>query len=400
MNNKFIADERILLESPSPEDIYCYSPALCHGFAGRMIASFDFGGPGTTKLEGPRSDCGDRSSGNQLRILTSDDRGESWTERARLPMLHTMLFKAGNALYAIGHSGRLVISRSLDNGSRWSAPFVLESEHTWHQNVCRVDVWNGRVTLVYDHRLPRPGWPNVAPVLMSADENADLCKWENWSVSEPFDPTESLAEIPNIGMPFESDDNPGILESNVFRIHDPDHVFYDPSGESVMVLARAHTGMSNYGALLRGIVRPGEIRLEKQRTPGGGELFLLPLPGGQMKFYLDYDPVSKLYWMAATQTTDSFRRLDLLPPGRMPTACNQRRRLMLQFSRNGFDWCFAGLVAEGAEGDRASRHYASFLFDGDDILILSRSGDGRARNSHDGNLLTLHRVRNFRNLVC
>ncbi len=398
MNSKLIADERILLESPDPEKIYCYSPALCHGFDGRFIASFDFGGPGTGALEGPRSDRGDYAAGNQLRVLTSDDRGENWTERARLPMLHALLFKAGKALYVLGQSGRLLISRSLDNGESWSGCFVLNDEFNWHQNACRVDVWNGRVTLVYDHRLPQPGWPNVAPVLFTADENADLCRRESWETSEEFDPTESLAGMKNIGFPFQPADNPGILEANVFRIHDPLHQFYDPSGESVTILCRAHTGMSNYAALLRGIVRPGEVRLEKQLTPGKGELFLLPLPGGQMKFFLDYDPVSKLYWMVASQTTDSYRKIEYLQPGRMASAYNQRCRLMLQFSSNGLDWCFAGLVAKGEE-ERCARHYASFLFDGDDILILSRSGDRRARGSHDGNLLTLHRVRNFRDLV-
>ena len=104
-----IADEKLLFESPSPQDIYCYTPALCRGFGGRIVAGFDLGGPGTEKLAGPRSDSGDYPCGNQLRILLSDDGGASWRESAsRLPMLHTMLFRAGKFLYAIGQSGRLV----------------------------------------------------------------------------------------------------------------------------------------------------------------------------------------------------------------------------------------------------------------------------------------------------
>jgi hypothetical protein len=31
--------------------------------------------------------------------------------------------------------------------------------------------------------------------------------------------------------------------------------------------------------------------------------------------------------------------------------------------------------------------------------VLSRSGDRRAKSAHDGNLITFHTVRNFRNLV-
>ena len=37
--------------------------------------------------------------------------------------------------------------------------------------------------------------------------------------------------------------------------------------------------------------------------------------------------------------------------------------------------------------------------DGNDLVILSRSGDQRAKSAHDGNLITFHRVKNFRKLV-
>jgi len=37
--------------------------------------------------------------------------------------------------------------------------------------------------------------------------------------------------------------------------------------------------------------------------------------------------------------------------------------------------------------------------DGDDLVVLSRSGDERAKTAHDGNLITFHRVRDFRGLV-
>jgi hypothetical protein len=39
------------------------------------------------------------------------------------------------------------------------------------------------------------------------------------------------------------------------------------------------------------------------------------------------------------------------------------------------------------------------VIDGDDLVILSRSGDVRAASAHDGNLVTFHRVKFFRDLV-
>ena len=78
--------------------------------------------------------------------------------------------------------------------------------------------------------------------------------------------------------------------------------------------------------------------------------------------------------------------------------CGDRRRLELLCSRNGLEFRSVGVIAEG-RGKLDSRHYASLLFDGEDLLVFARSGDSRAKNLHDGNLLTLHRVEKFRSLV-
>ena len=386
-----IADETILFESPYPEDVFCYTPSLCHGFDGRLLAGFDLGGPGTERLDGPRSDSGDYESGNQLRILLSDDDGASWRESStRLPMLHTMLFRAGGALYALGQSGRLVISRSCDNGESWSEPSVLDGGHMWHQSAGRVDFRNGKVYVVYEQRIPGAPWPGVSPVLMAAEEKADLCDPANWRFSEPFR-AEALFAEQGIHHFFEGGTT-GVLETNVIRIYDSNHLYYDPEDRTVLLLMRAETGLGNIGAVLKGVESPdGALRIEPLKSPAGDRLFLLPFPGGPMKFHLDYDPVSELYWMISSPKLDGFRK-----PG-VPwyEACGERRRLELLCSRNGLEFRSVGVVAQG-EGKLDSRHYASLLFDGDDLLIFARSGDCRAKNLHDGNLLTLHRVKNFR----
>ena len=72
----------------------------------------------------------------------------------------------------------------------------------------------------------------------------------------------------------------------------------------------------------------------------------------------------------------------------------------MHYSKNMVDWCFAGLVAK-TEGEslKESRHYASMAIDGNDLVILSRSGDKNAKSAHNGNIITFHRVKNFRDLV-
>ena len=107
------------------------------------------------------------------------------------------------------------------------------------------------------------------------------------------------------------------------------------------------------------------------------------IPGANLKFYLCYDEATQLFWLLHSQ-----------PDGRM----QERRRLALSYSPDLLRWTFAGLVAVGP-ADNAARHYATMAIDGDDLVIVSRSGDEHARNAHDGNLVTFHRVRNFRSLV-
>jgi hypothetical protein len=92
------------------------------------------------------------------------------------------------------------------------------------------------------------------------------------------------------------------------------------------------------------------------------------------------------------------RRPDALPDTRYGLPNNERHILALHFSRNCVDWLPAGIVARG-ETPQQARHYASMCVDGDDLHVLSRSGDHRAKSAHDGNLITFHTVHDFRELV-
>lgn len=404
---KPVATESILFRSPSSQDIFCYSPSICCGVSGRLIASFDLGGAGVDRLDGPKSDSGDFGLANQLRILVSDDRGNTWRETARLPMMHTRLFRAGGRLYALGQSGRLLISASSDNGESWSSPAVLEADSRYEPGTS-IDFHNGRLYLEMERKREFDTWPGVEQVLLSAEESDDLTRPESWTFSEPFFLPEHIAMTQPFGMPLypEGDTAPGryngrcdCLETNVQRIRDPNHLLYDPEDRTLILLARLHAGgISNMAVMLRGIEYPdGRLEIGLFSTPGGVPFLFVPLPGGQMKFHIEYDSVSRLYWMVSSQTTDSMTRPELLSPERYNLPDNERHRLVLHFSHNLIDWCFAGVIAIG-HSPKESRHYAGMVIDGDDLLVLSRSGDAQARSAHNGNLITFHRVNCFRDL--
>ena len=153
---------------------------------------------------------------------------------------------------------------------------------------------------------------------------------------------------------------------------------------------RAHTGMTNIGAIAKGMeAEDGSLSLDIVKSPAGSLMIYVPIPGGQMKFHIIYDEITELYWLLSTQATDSMTRPHLLPDDRYGMPDNERQRLQLHFSKNCIDWCFAGLVAIG-ETEKASRHYASMIIDGEDLCILSRSGNRHAQTAHNGNLITFN----------
>ena len=416
----------VVYASPDPASLYAYSPGLCVGPDGkRLIATIDLGGPGAKDLAGPlfHRQLGGVPSRWQGRVLLSDDEGKTWNERASFPFMHARPFVAGRSIYVLGQADDLMIIRSDDGGDTWTQPARLTSGQNWHQAPGNVIYANGCVYLVMERRVSQgiTGWyvGEIAPVLMRARVGDDLTRPESWTLASElvFNQAVDMAMLNYTGIPFFPTDParglslapgrtmapPGWLETNVVQLHDPAHVWHDPSGRTFHLWMRAHTGGTGYAALAKVEesgpepgMGPMTTRLES--VPSGKSLVFVPLPGGQMKFHVLYDERDGLYWLLSTQATDSMRRLDRLPADRYSLPNNERRRLQLHYSRNMIDWLFAGVVAAG-ETESASRHYASMVISGDDILVLSRSGDERAHNAHDVNLITLHRIRDFRRLA-
>ncbi len=391
--------ETVLYHSPCPQALYCYTPALAHGFNGRIFASFDLAGDALDKEDGPKSPVGDRN-GNQMRIYVSDDQGYTWRETGRLPMLHARVFAAGKCVYAIGHGGDMLISRSTDNGETWDAPAVLDSAAHWHQSAGSVEYANGRIYLTMEQAPVHEDNPKRGggdPVLMSADVNADLTKRENWTFSNPAVLHDYRQFLPKV--PGDTAVTPWWLESNVVFQRDVNNFFYDPEFRKPLVFLRNRNRLNmDTAMMLQGVEHPdGSLELTVPRLPDGTPVVLTPLPGGYMKFQVMWDEPSKMYWLITSRTEFStFTRRETLPEGVFWV--DERQRLELYYSRNLFDWCCAGVVAKGAEVI-CSRHYASLLDCGDDLLVLSRSGDADAASTHDTDMITLHRIPNFRSLV-
>ncbi len=128
------------------------------------------------------------------------------------------------------------------------------------------------------------------------------------------------------------------------------------------------------------------------------KILFLPFPGGQMRFHVCYDERTKVYWLLSSQATDSMTKAGGAPlPDRYNLPNNERHRLVLHFSKTWWTGASPGWWPPEPLPKEA-RHYASMDIDGDDLVILSRSGDENAKSAHEGNIITFHRVKNFRDL--
>lgn len=413
--------------SKHPNRLFLGSPSILATSDGRLIASLDQFGPGVADCcEGP---IGERYGfDHQLQglIYTSDDDGATWDLRAKFPFCHARLFEADGVIYLLGHKGNIMIMKSEDRGRSWSEPVSLtdpdDTGGRYTQAPANVLAVGGEIYLIMMY-ITDPGYDGyfvstLAMVALEGRADLDLTVRDSWRISRPspafrdFVPEEALDYF---GVPFFSvpDRNADALlanggranrigwhEAHLVRIEDPDHLWYDETGTTFHVIARADAHRSNLAAMaVLQDRRDDDMRFMLQRTPSGNRFVFLPLPGGNIKFHILYDEPSKRYWLLSSQITDSMTRPEALPDdGRYGLPADQRERLVLHVSKNLIDWQFVALVALG-KTSRESRHYASMCVDGDDLCVLSRSGDKDAKNAHDANMITFHRVKDFRDLL-
>lgn len=410
-------DFSVVYESPDPDRVFCYSPGIVQLASGRLVATLDLGGPGVRDLSATaRWAHGENGHDWVGKIFISDDGGQTWTHRADFPYMHARPFVAGSRLYVLGRAADIMIVASDDDGMTWSAPVALTEGQYWHQSACNVHYANENVYLVMERRvsfnLPRWYVNELAPVLLRAPREADLTQRENWTFASEIVFRDLVTQDDLFGIPFWETGNTdptgqtirrmepmGWLETNVVQFVNPDHLWYDPDGHTFHLWMRAHTGGTGYACVLKVTEQPdGTMITTTERVPSGRQVVYLPCPGGQMRFHVLYDAPTARYWLLSTLAEDSMIRPERLSPLRHGLANNERQVLALHFSTNMVDWRLAGVVAHG-ESPREARHYASMIVSGDDLLVLSRSGDYRAKNAHDGDLITLHTVAAFRDLV-
>lgn len=335
-------------------------------------------------------------------IHVSKDKGQSWTLLSRVFSLNfATLFEHKGNVYLTGTlnavqgdlRGDIVIVRSTDNGRTWSEP---KDENTgilfrglFHTAPVPVVKHQGKIWRAYEEVFNLSEDRDFHAFVAGADEDADLLKASSWMRTNSIRYEESWinASVPNW------------LEGNVVVTPEDKLVnFLRLETRSQIGTSYAITGpaqgkpRNEIAAVIE--IDVADMKAEFRNEPRNYVHF----PGGETKFTIRYDPVSKLYWTIANKIT-SFKHTNYHYD--YDGNWHQRNVLVLMSSPNLVDWEEKRMLLRWNEGahlrtwDIFGFQYADWQFDQEDLVYVSRTS-WYGRRYHDANMIVFHRVKNFR----
>lgn len=336
------------------------SPSICAAPDGALLVSHDI----------YRS----RGGQNLTHVYRSEDGGRTWRFASALsPCFWGGLFVHRGKVYLLATAteyGALVLYESSDGGMSWRGPVQLleggsSEDGGPHKAPMPViehagRLWTGVEFGSWRQRMHCPG-------AVSAAVDDDLMRPESWVCTGflPYDP----ARVRDVrGYPIG-----GTIEGNVVAA--PDGALID------LLRYQTATCVPNYGkAYMVALDAEHPDRLPRfVRT--------VEFPGNLSKFHILRSPSDGRYYALSNRVTTE--------------TLNQRNILTLSVSDDLVDWQVKRDILNYADNcfpegeDMVGFQYPSFIFDGDDLLAVSRTAINGAENFHNANFITFHRIRNY-----
>jgi Ricin-type beta-trefoil lectin domain len=278
-------------------------------------------------------------SGVFVRLWMSKDKGRSWSQlnMNNTALQHPVPFYHGNDgnLYLVGDiDGDGGIQRSTDGGKTWSGVAALG--FAFRSAPSHVVTAKGRYWVQTEYS---PGGASV----ISAPVNADLMNPQSWTRA---------------------------LTSGLERMGNEADVVATRNGGYPVVMPK--------GGHSKRVLSEREVTTDASRD-------VIDLPGNDSKYSVIYDAVSDRYWALTSYSN---------VPG------SQRTGITLFSSQDLKTWKLEREVLKGLSNGFHGFNYPYMQIEGDDIVFVSRTAwedaAGLAQRWHDANMLTFHRVRNFR----
>ena len=351
---------------------YLHPDDTCYSFSGRALCSPSLvRHPDGYLLASMDVFAGEHPQNLSL-IFRSDDEGKTWHYVSELmPCFWGKMFIHKGELYMLSVSteyGDLLIGKSIDGGKTFSAPVSLlrgangkKGYAGVHKNPQNIVYHNGRIynTLEWGSWLDK-GYCHGAMV-MSCDENADLLDPENWNFTPPV-----VHDLNWNGAA--PDGKAGNIEGTL--VIAPDGKLYN--------YMRYQTQLEKK-ILVFSVPDDPDAPIEYSHP--------VAFDGNLSKFMIKFDEVSGRYYSIISRRIDEPK--------------TARNLLSLVSSANLSDWELVCDLSDRRHDDpkMVGFQYVDFEIEGDDIIYLCRTAMNNAKNYHDANYSTFHRIENFRSLL-
>ena len=271
------------------------------------------------------------------RLWISRDKGNTWSQlsKSKLGVLHASIFYHKGALYALGDVNEGYGGIVKSKDGGKTWSDAVKLNFKVRNSPSHVIVSNGRLWLAME-----------SPVsAISASISSDLMNPDNWVIAKRKD---SMRTGNEADMIITRDGEPLIL----------------PKGsKKIRVLSPAETIVQD-------------------------EVDNFKLVGSGSKYSAVYDPISDKYWALTSYS---------------PMEGNVRTGIVLSSSSDLKTFTVERQVIQGRSNNFHGFNYPFMQIDGNDIVFVLRTAweneMGQAQRWHDGNMLTFHRIRNFRNPV-
>ena len=376
-----LTDRFVVIDTVPEPDVLTDAPSLVRLPGGNLLCACPrlIGGADYLKV------TLQRLGSDTLSVYASADQGSTWKELSRLPFLAGRLFlHDGSAFYlGVGPERRGIwISRSDDGGAGWSEPVQL-FEGSFYAAASGMAERDNRLYWAFgavnaDGEFNRKGSRLLA---VAGDLSADLTSRAAWRRSGDLAYPGTPAQLVRPGG---ARDRDHWLEPNVVDTVD-----------GLRVIARLR--LDGYGT--SGMAAVCDLADDGERLDLRFAQFY-PTPGAQNHFHIIHDEVTALYWMVCNlpaRTRHAKGQDGVRLPGLRGTPGNERRFLMLFHGVDALNWFPAGCVAQWPSPAQAF-NYTTPLIDGEDLLIVSRTSRN-GRDQHDNDLITFHRLPDFRSLA-
>lgn len=316
---------------------------------------------------------------NLTHVFISKDEGKTWSFQSEIfPSFWTKLFYHQDALYAFGTNGEygdLNIFKSTDNGRTWSNPTLMckggdRDVGGPHKAPMPVVTFKGRLWTAFEYGSWGLSSTHDAGVA-SIGVDDDLMVSENWTISKFLR---------------YSNDWPGVAKGKA-RGYLEGNIVITPDNKLVNILRyQIENCEPNYG---RAIV----LSIDHNHPEHAPEYSkLINFHGNFSKFTIRFDSVTGYYYSLVCRVTQK-------------SVLKQRNCLTLTRSKDLDNWEIVSDILnfqdngwqEGIE--KVGFQYVDWIFDGDNILFLSRTAINNAHNYHNANYLTYHRLENFRDYL-